>query len=250
MDPISGAIIAAIAAGATEGLVTSTYQALTAALKKKKGKDSDLAEALEKLEQRPHSAGWQEEVATQVQRSNAAQDPELLTLAKRLIVALEETPAGQRALREYDIQMRGGQVGVIGDHVGKVQFGDSGDTFTMSGDFRGANINIKSRLENVTQTVGTLPHAEASAKADLEKLIKELNETLQQIPDAREQEAEAVAQSAEILVQKAAEEKPNKTMIQITGEGLKQAAQNLADVTPTVLTIATQIVATISKFIK
>lgn len=253
MDPISGAIIAAIAAGATEGLVSSAYQALTTALKKKGGKDSDLTEALEKLEQKPESKGWQEEVVNQVQLTNAPQDPELLILAEQLLTALEKTATGQRALNKYNIQVDKGQVGVIGDraHVeGGIQFGSSGDTFNMSGDFRGANINIKSRLEDVTQTIGTLPKADSSAKAELEQLIQELNDVLQEIPEEKSEAAEAVAQSAEMLVKKAAEEEPNKTMIQITGEGLKQAAQNLADVTPAVLTIATQIVATVSKFIR
>jgi len=36
-------------------------------------------------------------------------------------------------------------------------------------------------------------------------------------------------------------------MLQITGEGLKQAAQNLAEVMPTVVTIASQIVMTVAK---
>jgi len=36
-------------------------------------------------------------------------------------------------------------------------------------------------------------------------------------------------------------------MIRITGEGLKQAAQKLAEVLPTVMTIASQIVVTVVK---
>ena len=44
-------------------------------------------------------------------------------------------------------------------------------------------------------------------------------------------------------------EKPNKTMVQITGAGLKQAAQNLADVLPAVVTIAGQIALTVAKMI-
>ncbi len=125
----------------------------------------------------------------------------------------------------------------------------TGDTFTMSGDFRGANINIKSTLTNVTQTIGTLPTDDPSAKDELERLIQELNDALQQAPDDKAEEAEAVAKSAELLVKTAAEEKPNKTMVQITGEGLKQAAQNIATVIPAVVTIATQIVAAIAKFV-
>jgi hypothetical protein len=38
-------------------------------------------------------------------------------------------------------------------------------------------------------------------------------------------------------------------MVEITGEGLKKAAQNLASVIPTVLTIATQIVDTVTRLI-
>ncbi len=144
------------------------------------------------------------------------------------------------------------QVGVIGDHAhveGGIHFGPSGDTFTMSGDFRGAFLNIKSRLENVTQTIDALPRTDPSIKAELEKLVKELNDALQQVPADKAEDAEAVAQSAQLLVEKATEEEPNKTMIQITGEGLKKAAQNLADVMPTVLTIATQIVAAVSRLV-
>jgi hypothetical protein len=56
-----------------------------------------------------------------------------------------------------------------------------------------------------------------------------------------------VAETAQSLVQQAAAQKPNRTMLHISGEGLKQAAQNLADVMPTVLVIASQIVASITK---
>ena len=125
--------------------------------------------------------------------------------------------------------------------------GPSGDTFNMSGDFRGAILNIKSTLSNVSQSIGALPNADESAKDELKHLIEQLNEALQQVPAGKEEEAQAVATSAEMLVQTANAEKPNKTMLQITGEGLKQAAKNLAEVMPTVLTIATQIAAAVFK---
>ncbi len=123
----------------------------------------------------------------------------------------------------------------------------TGDTFTMSGDFRGAIVNIKSTLTNVSQTVGALPGADESTKDELKQLIQQLSQALEQAPPDKVEEAEAVAKSAELLVQTANEEKPNKTMVQITGEGLKQAAKNIAEVMPTVLTIATQIVTTVAK---
>ena len=122
-----------------------------------------------------------------------------------------------------------------------------GDTFNMSGDFRGAILNIKSTLDNVTQTVGQIPHASQSDKDELKGLIEQLNEALQQVPPEKAEEAEVVAEYARELVEEANTEKPKKARIQISGEGLKKAAENIAAVMPTVLTIATQIVATISK---
>ena len=121
------------------------------------------------------------------------------------------------------------------------------DRFNMSGDFRGAIINIKSTLKNVQQSVGEIPTNDESAREELGKLIGQLSEALEKLPQENQEQAQAVAETAKALVETAGAEKPNKTMLQITGEGLKQAAQNLADVMPLVATIAGQIVMTVAK---
>jgi pyruvate-formate lyase len=121
------------------------------------------------------------------------------------------------------------------------------DRFNMSGDFRGAIVNIKSTLTNVQQSVGDIRTNDETARKELESLIGQLSEALQKIPAEHQEEAQAVAETAKVLVDTAKAEKPNKTMLQISGEGLKQAAQNLAEVMPAVLTIAGQIVMTITK---
>jgi len=121
------------------------------------------------------------------------------------------------------------------------------DKFSMSRDFRGAIINIKSTLTNVQQSVGEIRTDDLDTRKELEKLIGQLNEALQKIPAGKQEDAQAVAETARALVDVAKAEKPNKTMLQITGEGLKKAAQNLADVMPVVLPIAGQIVATVTK---
>ncbi len=72
----------------------------------------------------------------------------------------------------------------------------SGDTFHMTGDFRGAILNIKSTLTNVTQTIGALPDAEPSLKEELQQLIAQLQEALEGAPPDKAQEAEAVAKTA------------------------------------------------------
>ena len=121
------------------------------------------------------------------------------------------------------------------------------DRFNMSGDFRGAIINIKSTLTNVQQSVGDIRSDDQDARQELEKLIGQLSEALQKIPAGSEEQAQAVAETAKVLVDTAKAEKPNKTLLQISGEGLKQAAKNLADVMPIVIPIASQIVAAVAK---
>jgi len=123
------------------------------------------------------------------------------------------------------------------------------DRISMPGDFRGAIINIKSTLTNVQQSVGDIRTDDQDTRQELEKLIGQLSEALEKIPEERQEQAQAVAETAKALVDTAKAEKPNKTMLQITGDGLKQAAQNLAEVMPTVVTIAGQIVMAVSKLV-
>jgi len=121
------------------------------------------------------------------------------------------------------------------------------DRFSMSGDFRGAFINIKSTLTNVQQSIGDIATDDLDSRMELEKLIEQLNDALQKIPVEKQEHAQAVAETAKALIDVAKSEKPNKTMLQITGDGLKKAAQNLAEAMPVVLTLATQIVMTVTK---
>jgi methyl-accepting chemotaxis protein len=123
------------------------------------------------------------------------------------------------------------------------------DRFNLSGDFRGAIVNIKSTLTNVQQSVGEIRTDDQNARKELEKLIGQLSDALQKVPEKSQEHAEAVAETAKMLVETAKAEKPNKAMVQITGEGLKRAAQNLADVLPTVVTIAGQIVMAVTKLV-
>ena len=121
------------------------------------------------------------------------------------------------------------------------------DRFSMSGDFRGAFINIKSTLTNVQQSIGDISTDDPDTRKELEKLIEQLNDALQKLPGEKQDDAQAVAETAKALVDVAKAEKPNKTMLEITGEGLKKAAQNLSDVMPVLLPLASQIVMTVMK---
>jgi Double zinc ribbon len=124
---------------------------------------------------------------------------------------------------------------VHGDKVqgDKVMGNKSGDSITV-GDISGSNgIAIGRGAQAIVNT------AQASGDhAELQQLLKQLEALLQQLPATQQSEAEAVAALATQTVQQATSAKPNKTLVQISSEGLKQAAQNLAEVFPTVLKIA------------
>ncbi|HVN55634.1 MAG TPA: hypothetical protein VMT46_14970 [Anaerolineaceae bacterium] len=122
-----------------------------------------------------------------------------------------------------------------------------GDRFSFRGDFRGSILNIKSELKNVQQSVGKIPTEDESTKLELQKLIQQLSTELEKAPPEKQEDTQAVVETAKALVDQANAPRPNKTLLQISGEGLKQAAKNLADVTPTILSIATQIVMAVAR---
>lgn len=117
----------------------------------------------------------------------------------------------------------------------------SGDQFTMSGNFSGAILNIKSTLTNVSQSIGAAPHGDAATKAQLQALVEQLSAELQKVPAAQAGEAEQAAKRAESAVAEATKPNPDKDDVEYSLSRLKKAAENIAQVLPTVLPIATQI---------
>lgn len=160
------------------------------------------------------------------------------------LVAAEQPPGNwPTVIHVAGDYLQGDKVG--GDKVkgDKKSTNSQGDTFNMSGNFSGAIVNVKSTLTNVTQTIGALPQADDAAKAELQDLIRQLEEALKQVPPDKAQEKEAVEQMAKMLVDTANNEQPNKSMMHISAEGLKKAAENLAGIVPDVVKIAGAIIA-------
>lgn len=114
-----------------------------------------------------------------------------------------------------------------------------GDNINIS-NVSGSILNLKSTLENVTQTIGTLSGDEA-AKNELKQLIADLNAALQQAPPDKAQDAEQVAKRAEAAVAEIAKPKPDKEDAAYSLSRLKKAAENLDQVLPIVVTIAGKI---------
>ncbi len=154
-------------------------------------------------------------------------------------------------------EIRSGQVNIGGEQTFKGPFhvdmretnidqpqGDvvAGDKLDVSGDFRGANVNINSHLDTAVQTIETMPHGDDTQRQDLVKLIEELKGQLAQISKDRVEDAEKLSRRLESLAREANEDEPDREMLEIIGDGLKQVARYLEDILPAVVTITAQIV--------
>jgi predicted Zn-dependent peptidase len=109
-----------------------------------------------------------------------------------------------------------------------------GDTFNMSGDFRGAIVNIKGRIDHIQQ-------ATAGDRESLKALFDELFEELEKVPPESKPDAEAVSKTAERLLDDASKPNPNKSLLNITAEGLIEASKALAEVVPNAIIVAEKI---------
>lgn len=203
----------------------------------------------------PSNAKFCLECGTPVPKPTGLQVDQKVTSVKGDVTGLaaadRATTAGLDADISQDIgtvESGGAVVGTaIGGPGGNVHVGGQqsyGDVY--SGDFRGAILNVRSTLRNVTQSIDNVTGADQSAKEDLKEMVAQLTAALEQVPPDRAEDAEAVATLTESVVEQASAEKPNKALLQITGEGLKKAAENIADVLPMVLGIATRIVAVVA----
>lgn len=121
------------------------------------------------------------------------------------------------------------------------------DKIDMSGDFRGAIVNVKSHVKEATQAVQNISNTDREAHRELDKLFSDLERALETVPRDRANDAEKVALRAKQLAETAAQDKPDKEWLQITADGLKKAASAVVDVMPKVLPLAIQIADAISK---
>lgn len=122
-----------------------------------------------------------------------------------------------------------------------------GDNINLTGDFRGANVPIKTIINDATIVVTNSQNFDEPTKKALEELLQKLDKALSDVPKENEEEAKAIADTAKNLVDAANQKKPNKPTITITAEGLLKAAKNLAKVIPVIVPIVKQIIALITQ---
>lgn len=134
MDPVvTTALWAAATAAATSGATKvvekafmDAYGALKEKIKSKFGGKSDLAEAVEKLDAKPESKARQDAVKEEVESVKGEEDEELRALAQALLAAMQSSESGKAALGKFNVDAKGAQIGVIGDHTrveGGIHFG-------------------------------------------------------------------------------------------------------------------------------
>lgn len=104
-------------------------------------------------------------------------------------------------------------------------------------------VNVQSKLDRVTQTVQQLQGWPDARKEELTALLSELTKSLKVVADTRPDDADRVVKTAELVVAEATKTKPDKGFLSITTEGLKKAAETVADLAPTVLTVAGKLAA-------
>ena len=100
MDPITTAIVSALASDLTKAAIKNSYNALKNALKKKFSSESDLVDAVEKLEKKPNSEGRKATLQEEVNNAKIDDDPEILQLAQDLLDQLKEQPGGQQVIAQ------------------------------------------------------------------------------------------------------------------------------------------------------
>jgi len=86
-----------------------------------------------------------------------------------------------------------------------------------------------------------LPGGDDAVKEKLAALVDRLNQELKAVPGEKREEAEALAETTKDLMKKAEAKKPNKTLINISAQGMKEAAGALASVVPSAVQIVKDI---------
>ena len=127
---------------------------------------------------------------------------------------------------------------IVGNHANMTI--NQGPRYDLSGDFRGALLNIESTLRDTRQAIENLP-APDDARAALIRLVGRLGRALQTTPPDRAPQAAEVADITKELVKAAGAARPRPAVLRGLGDELRQAAAALADAVPAAPDIADQL---------
>jgi hypothetical protein len=137
----------------------------------------------------------------------------------------------------YSPQVRGNIINIVAGNVGEIDM--SKDKIQVSG--VAGPVNIKSQLDRVTQIVKQAPAMPDEKKREFTQLVAELREALKAAAETRPDDSERIVRTAELVATEVAKDKPDKGFLNITVEGLKQAAKAVEDIAPAVIGVAAKV---------
>ncbi len=107
MDPITTAIIAAIATGVTGGAtkvgqqaIVDAYTSIKGLLKKKFGEQSEVVKSVEGLEAKPDSTARKDLLKEEVAAAKADQDSDIRKAAQDLLDKISTQPDGEKHIQQ------------------------------------------------------------------------------------------------------------------------------------------------------
>jgi Ribonuclease G/E len=100
MDPITTAIATAVCSGVAKDVIKDGYDSLKSTLKKKFGSESDVIDAVEKLESKPESAARQATLKEEIEIAKVNDDAELQKLAQDLLDRIRSQSGGQEMINQ------------------------------------------------------------------------------------------------------------------------------------------------------
>lgn len=110
----------------------------------------------------------------------------------------------------------------------------------VKGNVSNANLNTGTQGD-VTINTGNLAQSADTTRKELAELFKQLETELNALPEEDKKSAQRIKMYAEEAAEEVSKDAPDKTRLEIKGEDLKAAAQNILAVTPIVTQIAAKL---------
>jgi|SRR5215213_3213840 len=229
MDPITfTAIVAALSAGVATGAgkvvetaVVDSYNGLKGALKRRFGNDSDVVEAVYKLEQKPDSEDDKIALQRKMEAARADEDPDIRQAAQQLLEQLQMQPGGEQHIQHahgsYIAQADRGSTATVDNR--------SGDTITV-GDIASSQGIAIGRQASATVTGHNMPNDVKIDAGELRAALAGLYDSLDQTELPREKTRSAQTAAGNALDAVSEDEVKSATVVENVkkvGETIKQA---------------------------
>ena len=112
METLTAAIMAALGNLGVKA-VGDAYEGVKALVLRKLGAESDLANALKKLEQKPEEQARQQLLKEEAEAAGADKDEEIIKAAQELLDAVKAQPGGEKAVQQIIKQIVIGKKNIV-----------------------------------------------------------------------------------------------------------------------------------------